>query len=329
MSGLKLSILVPVYNVEKYIRPFFESIFRQGLPEEDYEIIVVNDGTPDRSMEVVADLLEQHDNITVIKQENQGLSVARNVALDRASGEYVLMLDSDDLLVDGSLPVLIEKAIETKVDMVIADYLIMNNLEISNLTRHPNQSPIKYVIRTGKQLFLEELSPYKCHVWHRLFKRSFLQENHIRFISDIYFQDVPFTHECYLKVRNGIKTNCLLNIYRKWDGSVQSLFTLRHAKDFSKAIGKTWELKKSACMIGLNADKKLTSNVFTSFSLMIRETMNKIDGLPNKLRAMDFLQEYAPDLRFTDGAAQKVITLLYHISPRLLLIVWLLKKKFT
>ena len=79
--NIQLSILVPVYKVEKYIRPFFESIFRQGLPDDCYEIIVVNDGTPDRSMEVVADLLEQHDNTIVINQENQVLSVARNNAL--------------------------------------------------------------------------------------------------------------------------------------------------------------------------------------------------------------------------------------------------------
>ena len=62
---LDLSILVPVYKVEKYILPFFESIFQQGLSDDRYEIIVVNDGTPDRSMEVVADLLEEHDNITI------------------------------------------------------------------------------------------------------------------------------------------------------------------------------------------------------------------------------------------------------------------------
>ena len=61
----QLSIIVPVYNVEKYIRPCLESVFCQGLDDEDYELIVVNDGTPDRSMEMIADLLNQHSNITV------------------------------------------------------------------------------------------------------------------------------------------------------------------------------------------------------------------------------------------------------------------------
>ena len=69
----QLSIIVPVYNAEKYIRTCLESILRQGLSDEDYELIVVNDGTPDRSMEMIADLLSQHSNITVINQANQGV----------------------------------------------------------------------------------------------------------------------------------------------------------------------------------------------------------------------------------------------------------------
>ena len=68
---IKLSIIVPVYNVEKYIRPCFESIFRQGLDDADYEIIIINDGTKDRSMEMIADIISQHHNITVVNHQNQ------------------------------------------------------------------------------------------------------------------------------------------------------------------------------------------------------------------------------------------------------------------
>ena len=64
----KLSIIVPVYNVEEYIRPCIESIFRQGLDDSDFEVIIVNDGTEDRSMEVIADIIGNHDNVTVINQ---------------------------------------------------------------------------------------------------------------------------------------------------------------------------------------------------------------------------------------------------------------------
>ena len=125
--GLLLSIIVPVYNVEKYIRPCMESIFRQDLDENTFEVIIVNDGTEDRSMEVIQDIIEQHKNITVLNQENQGLSVARNNGIAKAKGEYVLMPDSDDLLIENSLKPLLEKAIETRVDLVVADFIALKN----------------------------------------------------------------------------------------------------------------------------------------------------------------------------------------------------------
>lgn len=85
-TDLQLSIIVTVYNVEKYIRACMESIFKQGLDEKTFEVIIVNDGTQDRSMEVIQDFIEQHKNITVINQENQGLSMARNNGMAIARG---------------------------------------------------------------------------------------------------------------------------------------------------------------------------------------------------------------------------------------------------
>ena len=84
---MDLSIIVPVYNVEKYVRPCIESIFKQGLDDTDFEVIIVNDGTKDRSMEMIADIIQQHNNITVINQENQSLSIARNNGIAAAKGE--------------------------------------------------------------------------------------------------------------------------------------------------------------------------------------------------------------------------------------------------
>ena len=119
---LSLSIIVPVYNVEKYIRPCIESIFNQGLDEECFEVIIINDGTKDRSMEIIADIISQHNNITVVNQENQGLSVVRNNGIALAKGEYILMPDSDDLLIENSVPKLLEAALSTKADLVVADF---------------------------------------------------------------------------------------------------------------------------------------------------------------------------------------------------------------
>ena len=126
----KLSIIVPIYQVERYIRPCIESIFKQGLDDTDFELIIVNDGTKDRSMEMIADIISQYDNIIVINQENQSLSVARNNGIAAAKGEYIFMPDSDDMLIENSLKPLLEKALETKADLVVADFLTMTSEEI-------------------------------------------------------------------------------------------------------------------------------------------------------------------------------------------------------
>lgn len=211
---MDLSIIVPVYNVEKYVQPCLESILRQGLDEQRYEIIIVNDGCTDHSMDMIADLIDEHSNISIINQENQSLSVARNNGIAKAKGEYILMPDSDDLLIDGSLSVLLEKAIETKADLVVADFLEMNDEEIENIKSIPQPEDF-FKEKTGEELFLEDLSPYQCYVWRTLFKRDFLCAHQLSFVPGVCYQDVPFTHECYIKAGKCLRTHRLLNIYRR------------------------------------------------------------------------------------------------------------------
>ena len=322
--NIQLSILVPVYKVEKYIRPFFESIFRQGLPDDCYEIIVVNDGTPDRSMEVVADLLEQHGNTIVINQENQGLSVARNNALEMATGEYVLMLDSDDLLVDGSLPLLLDKALTTKADLVVADFVNKSDDELE--TFEPIQNDIIWEEKTGRKLFMENLSPYACYVWRTLYRRQFLNENHIRFVPGIYVQDIPFTHECYLKANKCVRTNLLLTIYREWGEQSTCKFNMKRIESISIAMGKTWNLRKTV-KLSILEDKKLQTKIFTTFCMLVSSTVKNIQGFQNCIRAIDYTSQHAPNLRFTANKRQKIISFLYRLSPRLLMTLWFIKKR--
>ena len=213
---IKLSIIVPVYNVEPYIRPCFESIFNQGLDENDYEVIIVNDGSTDKSMEMVTDIISQHNNITVINQKNQGLSVARNNGIAASKGEYILMPDSDDLLIENSLPSLLDIALRTKADIVVADFLKMTDEEINgpkiNCIRHQETIVTE---KTGKELFLDDLNPYECYIWRTLFNRRFLLNNKLSFIPGIFFQDVPFIHECYIKAERCLRTNCFQYLYLK------------------------------------------------------------------------------------------------------------------
>ena len=309
---MNLSIIVPVYNVEKYIRASIESIYRQGLDEDTFEVIIVNDGTKDRSMEVISDIISQHKNITVINQKNLSLSVARNNGIAAAQGEYILMPDSDDLLIENSLSPLLEKALELKADLVVADFLEMTDEEIERGTWNVEHGTLKE--KTGFELFMEDLNPRQCYVWRTLFRRAFIQDNNITFVPGIRYQDVPFTHECYLKAKKCLRVNSLLNIYRRGHESATFSFNLRKAKDLCIAIGSTWKLK---ALEGLTTEvrTKLNDNLFASFSLLIYWMLHNIKNEKERDEIFAFLHSQVPDMKFTNGMKQKATTFLFNASP--------------
>ena len=321
----KLSIIVPVYNVEEYIRPCIESIFRQGLDDSDFEVIIVNDGTQDRSMEVIADIISQHHNITIINQENQGLSAARNNGIAVAKGEYILMPDSDDLLIENSVPSLLKLALDTKADIVVANFLKMDNDEIANY-KHQRQDNITTRELTGEQLFIEELNPRECYVWRSLFRKDFLTSNHISFYPRIKYQDVPFTHECYLKAKKCIRTSQLLNIYRQRAGSATAYFNLYKSYDFGIAIVKTWQL--SSLCHSPQLLKKFKNDMFMRLTMVIYLISQDECPFSEKRRAIRFLKELAPDMTFNDNAKQRVYSLVFQYFPMLLVFLRYLYGKF-
>lgn len=320
--GIKLSIIVPVYNVEKYVRPCIESIFKQGLDDADFELIIVNDGTKDRSMEMIADIIQQHNNITVIHQENQSLSVARNNGIAAAKGEYILLPDSDDLLIENSLKPLLEKALETKVDLVIADFLSMTDEEIDDYYKKDFKQPeLHFKKVVGEQIFLELLNPYQCYVWRTLYRREFLVKENLLSYPGVRYQDIPFTHECYLKANNCIRTNILLNIYRRWQGSSTKSYKFDNARQFITAIALTWKLRQ---IEGLSSDLlyKLEENVYISFRTMIYHTLHCIKDKNDRYLLMNYVNFQAPDLNFNHSIQQRLITFMVKRMPHLFINIY-------
>lgn len=312
---MDLSIIVPVYNVEKYVKPCIESIFKQGLDDADYEVIIVNDGCTDRSMEMISDIIQAHNNIIVVNQENQGLSVARNHGISVAKGDYILMPDSDDLLIENSLHPLLENAIEAQADLIVADYISMTDEEIENSNAPQIQkTDYNYVEKTGEDLLLYDLNPYQCFVWRTLFRREFLIDNNLTFVPGIYIQDVPFTHECYLKAKKCIRASWLLNIYRKGHDSATFSFNKKKTKDFCIAIAKTWELTQVEGL-STNVQKKLQENVYASFTTVIWIIVHQIEKASDRIDIINFLKQQAPDLWFNNGTKQKIESYLYRYAP--------------
>lgn len=312
--GMKqLSIIIPVYNVEKYIHACLESVFRQGLDEECFEVIIVNDGTKDNSMEAIADILEQHQNIIVIEQSNQGLSVARNNGIAKATGEYLLMPDSDDLLVDNSVKPLLEKALETKADMVIADYRQMDDEEIAQyLGVTPSGQKPTFTEATGTD-FLS--ASYCRYYWRSLYRKAFLTSNNISFIPGIYAQDVPFTDECFLKANSVLRTSAQLVVYRRGHSSASITYTLKRANDTTIAIKRLMEL---TALPSLSAPIR-EQNKSLAFSLLYEHICaigyGHLKSFAEMVQVYDFLKEQIPEMPFKADRRQKAWSFLYNHLP--------------
>ena len=311
---MDLSIIVPVYNVEDYIRPCIESIFKQGLNDNDFEVIIVNDGTEDNSIGVIQDIINEHENITVINQENQGLSVARNNGIALAKGEYILMLDSDDLLIENRLHILLDKALETQVDLVVADYLGMTNEEI--LAFHgEDQHEITFQEKTGEQLFLKDLNPYQCCVWRTLYKKSFILENELSFIPGIYYEDFPFTHECYLKAHRCLRVSCFFHIYRiSRPGSITASFSIQKARSYYTTIERTWHLTQKEG-ISLTTRYKLEEDIYALYKVMIYNTLHCIRNPSERKGVITSLIIETPNLKFTHSLWQRATTFMIRKMP--------------
>lgn len=121
MEGPKISVIIPVYNVEKYLPACLDSVIRQSYTS--LELILVDDGSSDRSLEICRSYAERDDRIRVIRRDNGGASAARNTGLDHASGEYVSFVDSDDILFPDALEKLYQMVLREKTALAVGGFL--------------------------------------------------------------------------------------------------------------------------------------------------------------------------------------------------------------
>ena len=311
---MKLSIIIPVCNVEQYIGPCLESIYRQGLSDGDFEVIVVNDGSTDNSMKVVEDIRLHHHNIQIIHQDHAGPSVCRNEGMEMAKGEYVLFVDSDDLLMDNGLTVLLKKALDTSADMVVADFMRLNDDEITSV--YDSQVTDSQVVdKTGLDYYVEDYDPgVGSFIWRILYKRTFLNENHIRLEPGVYYEDIPFLQECYLKAQRVIGVHLLYYIYRIRQRSCTYSFTMKNAMDYNTAIANSWRLTE----MGNLPERVVTrqkKNIYLFFNYAVDCIIGVFGDPSERKKIVDDMIRKVPDLRFTGGVEPEVVSALFRTMP--------------
>ncbi len=202
MNSPKISIIIPVYNTEKYVKDALLSICNQTI--RDIEIIVIDDGSTDDSLRVVESVAELDDRIFVHTQQNKGQSEARNVGLTKSNGEYIYFMDSDDLLDHDALMCCYEVCHTNNLDFVFFDATAFS--EKANLLLNFNYQRTEYIdnkIYTGIDLLDIMLKKkfYLASVWLNLIKRDFLQQLQLYFYPGIIHEDELFTAILYIKAQ--------------------------------------------------------------------------------------------------------------------------------
>lgn len=173
-----LSIIVPIYNVEKFLPECIESVINQPFENEDeFELMLVHDGSPDNCLSICREYEKRHKNVCVIDQPNAGVAAARNAGLEHASGKYVCFLDGDDCLLPGVLPSLVRSAESNDVDMLSFSACTGTNFAEKCIGQENGGGEVEILVgRDYKR-------KYWAHsvVWGKLFKRDFFIRNRIRF----------------------------------------------------------------------------------------------------------------------------------------------------
>lgn len=194
-KNTQLSIIVPVYNVEKYLHRCLESISRQIF--EEYEVICIDDGSTDKSLNICKEYEKKDFRFKVIKQENQGLSKARNTGLKYAKGKYIAFVDSDDYINDFMYADMINNLKNNNLDIVVCNfYHVLDNEWIID-----NENSTSCIIK-GKQSILKEVlldKTIRNYVWTKLYKRELFR--YIRFPIGKNYEDIAISIKIFEKTK--------------------------------------------------------------------------------------------------------------------------------
>ncbi|MEG0559841.1 MAG: glycosyltransferase [Muribaculaceae bacterium] len=197
MQNIKISLIIPVYNVEKYIEKCISSCLQQDISTDEYEIIIVDDGTPDDSMKIVRDKFNNIKNIIIVSQINQGLSEARNAGLKKARGEYIWYIDSDDWIESNCLRKITTICKSNNLDILAIPAIEIVNDE--NIVRMSYKNDENIVYR-GADFLLKGIVSVCAPL--SIYKRTFLIENKLSFYPHIFHEDSEFTPRAYYRAQS-------------------------------------------------------------------------------------------------------------------------------
>lgn len=224
----KVSVIIPIYNVEKYLRRCLNSIVNQTL--SDIEIICINDGSTDNSLEILQEYAQKDERIVIINQQNEGVSRARNYGINIAKGEYIGFLDSDDYIDYNFYEKLYEAAKRTNAEIACAsiywnrykDYML--KIKKEKLCKKPSSKYIAAAL------------PACCYVWNKIYKTSKIKEHNCYFEPDIYYEDMPWTFRTVYLLNKMITVPNICYYYEYNPVSIVNKSTVKRRNDYIQSV---------------------------------------------------------------------------------------------
>ena len=202
----KISIIIPIYNIEKHLEKTLNSLINQTIGIENLEIIMVNDCSTDSTAEIIKKYTSKYKNfIDITLTENSGLpGLPRNIGLERSNSDFVMFMDHDDYYSSDAFEILFKKITDDKVDIVFCNFnYVYDDGTIQKISKYKNLPEIKLNTINDDIEFLR-LSP---SIWTKIFRKSFLNKNNIRFPEEMLAEDVSFVTHSFLKAKGIIYLN--------------------------------------------------------------------------------------------------------------------------
>jgi len=217
----KVSVIVPVYNVEAYLEECLNSIVTQTF--EDIEIILVDDGSTDLSSNIMKKYAQKDSRIILYSQSNQGVSAARNSGISLASGEYILFVDSDDSILENSVETIYNQATETNADVVIGNVLYCYP-DGSKKTVFPRTQELNNITIPGDICFMKlmEINAYPPLTYLYFIKRELIIKNKLYFKKNVIHEDELWCVQALFNAKHVSLIDFYYYLYRQREGSIMN-----------------------------------------------------------------------------------------------------------
>lgn len=218
---IKLSIIIPFYNVEQYIAQCLDSVYDQDIPEEEYEVICVNDASPDNSREIVKEYQKKHKNLILVEHEvNKKLGAARNTGRRVAQGKYIWNVDSDDMIAPNCLRSILEQCELNGLDVLIFDnYRLLGDELVANQIHWDAEMKPCFGLEFWQQQGISKQSKIS-QVWTQVYKRSYMDEYQIYSPEINMSEDIPYAYASILLGRRVMAIDEPYYVYRDNNASL-------------------------------------------------------------------------------------------------------------